>query len=966
MKREAFANFQDSLKAWFETSSAGIFISRVKFPLLIMFVGIFLRLFNPHSINMWDEGWFTDITARMLSEGNFLLPLYKEFGTIKLFDKPPFIFWCGALVMAVFGFSSLGAKFVMGFMGGLLGVCAYYLLSKSDENHLVAVIAGLFTSCTWFLVFYSRTAYIDVTIVFLSSLVILLAVRGADEIFSDEPNMRLAYVYLLLCVLANVFSLLAKAWQGLIPGVAAAVYFFVKYLTKKISTKNLRLFWNQLDFSFIPVSAALKNTKTALRFSLLFKYFFGGICAFLLALVFSSTLEIAGTPLIIGLFCVIFTLVALKVMFSWLSISDRKTYYLLTGITSLIGGLASALVSVFTFQVLLGTYGDVVVQFLEVANLQEFALLVNDGLFGLVACLIGTGACVTVCILILGLSLRHEPLLILMRDCLKLLPLLLIGGWVGFWGYFIFFKGEFFDRDPVLTVLVGALGILAILVVAVVLDWLLEKGVPNLADSSLLEMVKDAISSSPYTIYIGMAAFGIIVSFFPLLNWIVHLDTNYVIPGVYELRQPGELQPRPPDFSYTWLFFEYYLGWRYENPSPNPGYDMWSAVSSAFFDPLFIAVAPFFVVGIYAFYKTRHYAHGILFLSWFGIVMTAFLPAAFQLNYYYLAAFLPYLCVAAKGFAYVFKNAGHFITRDALERFLVAIPYSLVVIFLFILEPLANLGYIPPNNLIYFLFLEGGYLVLVWAVSESIPGILSLGVSLYAFYRCFFLFGITDHDWIYLAIAGLAVIICLYWLKDKIRFSGLFLLAMILLSTITCLSWLVYSNDTYGADYESIAQWINSQGGDYDFSTRVFPDAGAKYAMRYYLQKEIVPGITEGGSWINDMYQFRSNISAVFGNWVQSHPTIRFWIVTNKTVGDIPPDSAYSESYLWLKAHFQCYDVELGIQPYHAVHVFANLTNLSSNHRMHKDFSFPVMHFQFWNMGSRMSEGILPYVLSRK
>ncbi|MFX1252107.1 MAG: ArnT family glycosyltransferase [Promethearchaeota archaeon] len=944
MKREAFANFQNSLKAWFETSSAGLFISRVKFPLLIMFIGIFLRLFNPHSINMWDEGWFADISARMLSGGNFLLPLYKEFGTIKLFDKPPFIFWCGALAMAVFGYSSLGAKFVMGFMGGLLGVCAYYLLSKSDENPIVAVFAGLFTSCTWFLVFYSRTAYIDVTIVFLSSLVILLAVRGADELFSDEPNMRLAYIYLLLCALVNIFSLLAKAWQGLIPGVAAAVYFFVKYLAKKISTKNLRLFWDQLDFHFIPVSIV------------------GGISAFVMVLLFSSILEIAGTSLILALFCVIFTIVALSVMFSWLSISDQNFYYLLTGFTSLIGGLVSALVSVFTFQVLLGTYGDVVVQFLEVVNLQEFAPLMNGVLFGLVAGLIGAGVCVLVCIFILGLSLRHEPLLILIKDSFKLLPLLLIGGWIGFWGYFIFFKGEIFNRDPVLTVLVGALGSIAILIVAVILNWLLEKGMPDLADSSLLELVKDAISSSPYTIYIGMAAFCIILSFFPLLNWIIHLDTNYVIPGVYELRQPGELQPRPPDFSYTWLFFEYYLGWRYENPSPNPGYDMWSAVSSAFTDPLFIAVAPFFVVGIYAFYKTRHYAHGILFLSWFGIVMTAFLPAAFQLNYYYLAAFLPYLCVAAKGFAYVFTNAGHFITRDTLERFLVAIPYSLVVIAIFIFEPLVTLGYIPPINFLFFLFLEGGYLVLVWAVNESIPGILSLGVTLYAFYRCFFTFGVTDHDWIYLAIAGLAVIICLYWLKNKIRFSGLFLLAMILLSTITCLSWLVYSNDTYGTDYELIAQWIITQGGDYDFSTRVFDDAGAKYAMRYYLQKEIVPGFSEG-TWIIDSYSFRQNNSAIFSYWVQSHPFVRFWIVTNQTVGNLAADSAYSESYLWLKAHFQCYDEELGIRPYHAVHVFANLTNLSSNvHRGHIGFDSSVLDFKFWNMHSSISEAILPHV----
>ncbi|MFX0093846.1 MAG: ArnT family glycosyltransferase [Candidatus Hodarchaeota archaeon] len=960
MKKEGLDKYLQFFRDYFDHSAVISYLSRVKFPLLLIFLGIFLRLFNPHSITMWDEGWFTDIAARMLTAGGDpILPLYKEFGVIKLFDKPPFIFWCGALAMSIFGFTSLAAKLPMGVMGGLLGVCAYYLLSKSDENQAVAVIAGLLTTCTWFVVFYSRTAYIDVTIVFLSSLVILFAVRGADELFAEEPNTKLAYVYLLLCAIANVVNLLAKAWQGLIPGVAVGVYFFVKYLAKKIPEVDIRRFWYQLNFNeILPVSLI------------------GGVASFgLISLLF--LFAVPGATLVLAVYCIVFFTYVLSGLFSWVRISDQKDYYIITGVTSLASGLAGSLASIFGVRILSGTYGKVISQLLEAVSLQDFALMVEQIILGLVASFIGLIVCSLICIFILGISLRHKPILILIRDSIKLLPVFLIGGWVGFWGYFIFLKGEFFARDPVLTILVGAIGALVVLAVSCTLNWFLE-GQFNLLlkqgrskpFNSVPELVKDVISSSPYTIYIGLAVFFIILTFFPILNWIKYMDTNYVIPGIYELRRPGELLNPPPEFNYEWLFFDYYLGWRYENPSPNVGYTMWAAVSSAFMDPLFIAVAPFFVVGIYAFYKTRHYAQGVLFLSWFGIVMTAFMPAEFQLNYYYLAAFLPYLCVAGKGVAYVFKDPGHFFTRDLLERLLIATPYSLVMFSLFILEPFSVWGSVPFLNLVFFAIMEGGYLLLVWRVNESIPGILTLGVCFYSFYRCFYLYGPADHDLIYLLIAGMAIAVSLYWLKGKVRFSGLFLLAMVLLSTVTCLSWLVYANDTYGAELEDISLWILSHGGDYDFSTRVFPDPGVKYAMRYYLNHTIVPGRTAGGQWLAD--NLRWNSSTAFAAWIRGAPYVRFWVVTNGTFGETKPDSDYSESYLWLKENFQCYDEEVGIPPFHTVHLFANLTGLENSKTMapkgSTDIHSQMMDFTVWNqyINTNINEGIISASFKKK
>jgi uncharacterized membrane protein (UPF0136 family) len=259
-------------------------ISTVLIVVFLGVLGIMLRLFKVYDMGTWDEGWYSNITYIMHQTKNWLVPIYYRdtLNSYFLFDKPPLAFIIGSFEIDLFGFSSLAAKFSMGFFSGLMGIAAYFIYSNQKEGQLssiapemddikqqnleitesfneeiksektngqvTGVIFGLSMAVAWFLIFYGRTAYLDPIVVAFTAFTALFAIRAIDYWFYG--NHKKAYIYLILTAIFNMTNLLLKSWQGLIVGPSIALYLFIRYYERFVPKTNLCRFVSNMITSF--------------------------------------------------------------------------------------------------------------------------------------------------------------------------------------------------------------------------------------------------------------------------------------------------------------------------------------------------------------------------------------------------------------------------------------------------------------------------------------------------------------------------------------------------------------------------------------------------------------------------------------------------------------------------------------------------------------------------------------------
>ncbi len=398
-------------------------------------------------------------------------------------------------------------------------------------------------------------------------------------------------------------------------------------------------------------------------------------------------------------------------------------------------------------------------------------------------------------------------------------------------------------------------------------------------------------------LFTGFAAFFIILSFLPFLGWLDYVSRNVgKLPYLNQtdpVRRPGELPnevyQEHKDDILRWFFFEYYIGWRYDNPSPNEDYNMWNAVHSAFADPIFVTMIPIFFIGLFAFYKTRKISDGLLYSGWFFSTLLVFLPASFQLNYYYLACFLPFYLIVAKGIVFMFQESRAWWGYEYL-----AVILS-VLVFGFIIHHYSLLRY-------KFVSLSVGSLTLI--EGNLIP----LGPYL-------------DHFDVFLLFVGiLLTLTLLFWVRSEINIIGLGFVFIVVLSSLLATSYNVKVGGDWDSRLEEIANFVLDHEGNYNQSTWVFADAGIQYGMRYYLGFEIFEQ--------RDGNPFPRNSEYEMEEFISDHPQIKFWMVLNDTYRHddlITGTQAYYETaYLWLKQNYVCVDNKIGIPDWYPYHLFVD------------------------------------------
>ncbi|MFX1517234.1 MAG: ArnT family glycosyltransferase [Promethearchaeota archaeon] len=987
------------------------FIVQFRFIFVVGLLAFVVKAVFIHSTDMWDEGWFTAIASRMAygpSPASPFLPLYypAEGGDIKFFDKPPFAFWAGAFLMIIFGRTSFAAKGIVILGGTGLALIVYFLYSHQLENKSAAVIAGLLVALAHFLTFYSRTAYIDSFVVFMSAIVMLVAIRAGDAFFV-ENNQKQGYFLLALTFLLNILNILTKAWQGVLTYPAIAVYLFFRYLERHVNLSDLRSIWQEISeqLTFSPKEMKpyqliqFNNMEQSIPFPWIVAAL-AGISAFFGTFISDKQLFASSLILAIG------AAVGIYIVFLRISNAQEKQLTFDGSITAIVVGYIAGLSGSLIVNILYSRLEEPV-RVLGGALLEEGILeasfLMNEfitnemlALLSLEVVAAGFGLIITFGTaffgsgILLDLFNRKNKFLKILYSSLDLIPLAIIGMWLGYWFVFILLRGDFFDRDALMITQFGWVIFVFLIPVLVFYPVLKNILTQRLNLKTYIRSREEIITFSSHLLFLSLAAIFIIISFYYFVFWVQYLDTN-IANGTFPwiVRTPGELSrdPEKPDpVTYTFLFFTYYIGWRYSHAT-DAG-DLPRSLGSAINDHALLAVLPFFLVGIVAFFfsSKRNPALGSALIAWLITIPLVFFPAQFQLNYYYIPLAVPYLAIAAKGIEYIYSSKNWRITvEDNVERFLAAVLFYVYFGFNFLFSPFltfldailtetfsllsGEIGisfYLTQMNshIINFspgflLFISVIYLIpftfMAFRVLKTFPGIIATGLAYIFFLDSWFkggglviLYDILFYDllgtilsldfsWIFdvfehgapvLTLFGLVLLIFgLFWLRHKIKPEAYIFLGLTLSAMLINASALAHVHQILDLHFQESAIYIKHHGGDYNYSTWVIPDAGSQFAMRYYLGYEI-----EDRNWVNraNDIPFSKNSTAYMDEYYASHTNIQFWVIINNSEHhDHPPYAIdYPLAYRWFTTHehLVCVDDVVGITPWYKIHLFVNRT----------------------------------------
>jgi len=1014
---------------------------------IIACIGILLKIYQLHSVGMWDEGWYCSIVRTMADSGDWFLPLYymdgesiflgggnsQSYHGYAIFDKPPMIFWFGAFLASIFDFTSFAAKLPMALSAGLLGVTGFFLYDVSKKvgtERAAGVFAGLLTAVSYFISVYGRTAYLDTVVIFYSALTVVLAMRAFDNAFEEKYRKGIFYAVLFGLVMTS--SIFSKAWQSLIVGPPIALYIIFRFFNRYFEKEAVEEIFNGLKKMKITISSDYLSELVAIA---------SGAVAFSLITLINEqarlfSLESLDLPLhlnILSLIGGLLTILVVKIFCDAFESGDSRTggIYRLMGFS--IVGLAS-LGGVFAatkiYDTVLAGFDSVSVSIFTGLGFPEIAGPVITALAVVVFTAVLVIAVFFASTISGALVLGDKRYISLALNALMLIPLGIAGGWLAYWFLYILLKGDHFGREPASTALSGVIVPLILIIVTVIVYSLVKQDITrqHVEKSSIWQNIGPYFTAKvddylKFFIFFCFVMILITLSFYPLNAWIWYIDANIEAIG-YPIRVPGELWQsigELPENGITleYIYYNYYIGWRYTHGNK---YDLFGSLHGLKDDPIFVIGIPFFLMGIYYFIKKREYSKILLFGSWLTIVLVTFLPSSFQLDYYYMAVFPPYYAIVAKGMAETLKSGTTASIRDFKEQLIMMAPFYAIVILpvmgtvlqlietqdipafingvinyflqdyvlislvlftcaaflvartvpgmitlMIVIPYITNVifvGRIGFRNTFLLIFTLGCFLLLLYRerkaivelakkqselgrfkrVEKLITGFTGskrlkknhlVDLTLLTFFMAFAIFVLTYNPIDILIELVIVVVVLsagvLFSLRRNYPVKSLVLVLLIIMTSAGSVAKLAYYNNNGNLSYDECASYILSHGGDFNGSTWVFDESGAKYAMRYVLGYEII--IQKG--YQNPFLRFNItedassyNQSKVAFNEAISSTSAKFWVIITRKHWDTPPMTDFFVPWGWFasNAHMENVSEEAGIVSNSIVQLWVNAT----------------------------------------
>ena len=411
---------------------------------------------------------------------------------------------------------------------------------------------------------------------------------------------------------------------------------------------------------------------------------------------------------------------------------------------------------------------------------------------------------------------------------------------------------------------------------------------------------------------------------------------QYIVGHPYSIRLAGELvgvPDIPKPLTYSWLFFEYYINWRYTGKG-----SAYTVVDSlgGLISPLVLACLPFFLTGIYGFIKRRDYGNLFFYGSWTFVVLITFLPAKFQLNYYYLAIFFPYFGLASFGLFWSLRRTKSGINfRNFNEKMLLSIPILLLISLSLLFPYFDNYFFLKDIknfnlSLVAVVFVVGGFIACVVLFTRSIPESFALAFIIFYLFDNLITKGIGNTDTGFLIISGVLVAIPIYLIHERIPLSSGIFLFLIIMTPITATAWWANYKAQDDDQFQQMGDFIIKHGGNYNGSTWVYYDAGPRYAMRFYLGGLLLANDLVLESRNSDI-PFALNSTSYMNFYVSHHPEIKFYVVTTTPAGISGVSTTYySAAYKWLADHFILVNPLLNKPWWQHVQLFVNQSVLTT------------------------------------
>ncbi len=226
---------------------------------LLIFVGL-----GSNQLIPWDEAIYAKVAKNMVTSGDWL-SLHWDMKAL-WFEKPPLYMWLSAMLMSVFGFSSIVPRLPSAIFGFLLIIVTYKFASKMF-NRTAGYIAGLSLLTNVAILYYSRASMLDVTATFfMTSALFFYAKARSKYLFTDSTKEALSN-----WVLAGLFigiGAMVKGVVGLLPLLCIGVFEIFLLVTEQIDLKSF------IKNYFVMFSASL---LTFLPWHLYMYYLYGPI-----------------------------------------------------------------------------------------------------------------------------------------------------------------------------------------------------------------------------------------------------------------------------------------------------------------------------------------------------------------------------------------------------------------------------------------------------------------------------------------------------------------------------------------------------------------------------------------------------------------------------------------------------------------------------------------------------------------
>ena len=195
---------------------------------LIIFFGAFLRLFRlgdscfrPH--HGWNEAHFASVAINLWKYGLFFQKPV-EFTTYD-FTNPPLCTWLMAIAIRATGNIEFGARIIPAIFG-ILSIPLLFYIGETLFNERVGLIASFLFAFNFGAVYFSRTAQLDVPMLFFILISFSFWIK-----YLIEKNITFA-------ILSGVFL-----GVGCFIKLLAIIFGIVYFLSIFVHPKN---FWNQI------------------------------------------------------------------------------------------------------------------------------------------------------------------------------------------------------------------------------------------------------------------------------------------------------------------------------------------------------------------------------------------------------------------------------------------------------------------------------------------------------------------------------------------------------------------------------------------------------------------------------------------------------------------------------------------------------------------------------------------------